>query len=190
MSRGSGTVPGHCLGSQQPTDFSFFLPPTQRDQQQVGAFPGLGLRTLSPSVALLTAVWAWDSSWVGSAPWLGHRMSRGFGELSPSPEVLASPAPALSQVEIKAVSMKRQQGLRLYEHTLTHVHTGKSCSTRAKQLWDRDPDRTFSMSITFALPLNYLSGLRTQQTSRTTRPESSSLYRGRSRRPGQGGDSP
>lgn len=114
-------------------------------------------------------------------------MSRGFGELSLSPEVLASPAPALSQVEIKAVSMK---GLRLYKHTLTHVHTGKSCSTRAKRLWDRDLDRTFSMSITFALPLNYLSGLRTQQTSRTMRPESSSLYRGRSRRPGQGGDSP
>lgn len=107
----------------------FLLLPTQRDQQQVGAFPGLGLRTLSPSVALLTTVWAWDLSWVGSAPQLGHRMGRGFGELSPTPEVLASPAPALSQVEIKELSMKHQQGQRLHEHPLTHVHTGKSCNT-------------------------------------------------------------
>lgn len=42
-------------------------------------------------------------------PTPGHRKRRGFGELSPNPEILASPAPAVTQVEIKATSMRHQQ---------------------------------------------------------------------------------
>lgn len=112
-------VQGLWDGPRSPSGLStrhylFFPQPPQRPQQR-GSLPRIwSQKSLSLSVPLPTPCehsWKLDSQ-CPSAGTQGKK-GDGFSELSPTPEIRATPAPALLQEEIKATSRKRPLKLRV-----------------------------------------------------------------------------